>query len=239
MADKPQRSFDVWILETNTVYQSVPFTVVTDWIQQGRLLAEDKLRAPGGQKWVPIGEIKAFAAYLPKAEPFRAEDRAEALAPVQADIPVRHGGPGTSEEEDVDMIPLIDVSLVLLVFFMMTTTVSSAAGLIALPEAANKFLQTSKPETMWVGIDRGPDGQPTYSLGESDKGEGTPFDTQAALVARLTEMLKAKGAPTEVRVRANRELSYKYVRDMALELGKLRQQRLVSSVMTEVTEKQK
>jgi hypothetical protein len=36
MAKKPQ-VFDVWVVETNTVYKQVPYTVVTDWAQQGRL----------------------------------------------------------------------------------------------------------------------------------------------------------------------------------------------------------
>ena len=34
MADQ-RRFLDVWIVETNTVYQEVPFEVVTDWL--GRL----------------------------------------------------------------------------------------------------------------------------------------------------------------------------------------------------------
>ncbi len=45
MAEK-RRYLDVWIVETNTVYREVPFEVVTDWVQQGRLLADDMLRRP-------------------------------------------------------------------------------------------------------------------------------------------------------------------------------------------------
>ena len=37
MAEK-RRFLDVWIVESNTVYQEVPFEVVADWLQQGRLL---------------------------------------------------------------------------------------------------------------------------------------------------------------------------------------------------------
>ena len=39
MAEK-RRFFDVWIIETNQVYKEVPYTVVADWVQQGRLLEE-------------------------------------------------------------------------------------------------------------------------------------------------------------------------------------------------------
>ena len=44
----PKRFLDVWIIESNTVYREVPFTVVADWIQQGRLLEDDMLR-PGAK----------------------------------------------------------------------------------------------------------------------------------------------------------------------------------------------
>ena len=40
MADK-RRFLDVWIIDRNMVYREVPYTVVTDWVQQSRLLAED------------------------------------------------------------------------------------------------------------------------------------------------------------------------------------------------------
>src|SRR5712692_2739605 len=130
MAEK-RRFIDVWIVETNTVYKEVPYTVVADWVQQGRLLENDKLRPSGTADWFSVGEMPAFAAYLPKAEPFRAEDQAEALERVEVDFAwkPRRG----DDEDDPDMIPLIDVSLVLLIFFMMTATVSAGAGLVPTP----------------------------------------------------------------------------------------------------------
>src|SRR5213595_251160 len=99
-----QRKFlDVWIVETNTVYQEVPFTVVADWVQQGRLLEDDKLKPSGTAEWLRVGSTPAFNAYLPRAEPFRVEDKAEALEPVQLDFTwKRRRG---DDDEDVDMIP--------------------------------------------------------------------------------------------------------------------------------------
>ena len=78
MAEKRQ-FLDVWIVETNTVYKEVTFTVVTDWVQQGRLLADDMLKPSGTKDWQRLGSLPSFAAYLPRSEPFRAEDKAEAL----------------------------------------------------------------------------------------------------------------------------------------------------------------
>jgi hypothetical protein len=105
-----RKTFDVWVLETNTIYKQVPYTVVTDWAQQGRLLAEDRLRPAGTQEWIPAANLPALNAFLPRAEPLRAEDKAEALEPVQVDFSWRHRR--DDADEDVDMIPLIDISLV-------------------------------------------------------------------------------------------------------------------------------
>src|SRR5947209_12420517 len=82
MADK-RRFLDVWIIEANTVYKEVPFTVVTDWIQQGRLLEDDMLKPSGTKEWQRIGGAADFAPYLPRALPQRVDDQAEALEPVE------------------------------------------------------------------------------------------------------------------------------------------------------------
>src|SRR5262245_23384413 len=114
MAPK-NRLLDVWIVETNTVYREAPYSVVADWVQQGRLLGEDRLRTPGSDKWVDLAKVSTLAAFLPRSDPHRADDRAEALEPVQLDFGWKPRKP--EQEEDFDMIPLIDVSLVLLIFF--------------------------------------------------------------------------------------------------------------------------
>src|SRR4051812_8473605 len=110
MAAAKQRLLDVWILETNTVYREVPFVVVTDWLQQGRLLREDCVRLAGSKKWHAIQAVPALGPYLPRVEAQRAEDKAEALEPVELGFEA-HRGPGEEDDEDVDMIPLIDISL--------------------------------------------------------------------------------------------------------------------------------
>src|SRR6185437_2710829 len=92
-----RRFLDVWIVESNTVYREVPFTVVADWVQQGRLLEDDRLRPSGTAEWFAIGASPDFAPYLPQPEPFRAEDRAEALEPVQLDFAWK---PSHFEEDD-------------------------------------------------------------------------------------------------------------------------------------------
>src|SRR5262245_400369 len=108
MATK-KRYLDVWVVESNTVYKEVPFVVVSDWVQQGRLLEDDKVKPSGTAEWLRLGDQAELAPYVPRPEPFRAEDQAEALEPVGVDF--RWKKPHGEDEGDVDMIPLIDVSL--------------------------------------------------------------------------------------------------------------------------------
>ena len=68
-----RRFLDVWIVESNTVYREVPFEVVTDWAQQGRLIADDMLRWSGKADWFKVGGAPFFEAYLPKVEAYRVE----------------------------------------------------------------------------------------------------------------------------------------------------------------------
>src|SRR5205823_6635879 len=98
--------------------------------------------------------------YLPQAAPQTADDRAEALEPVDLGIVVRHGH--SDDDEDVDMVPLIDISLVLLIFFMMTTTVAIAGSNINVPETQFATL-SSERGTPWIGLDLGPGGEPVFS----------------------------------------------------------------------------
>src|SRR5271166_1785343 len=109
MAEKQVRSLDVWIIDSNTVYKDVPYTVVVNWIQEGRLLEDDQVRTPKTKEWKRIADIPGMAVYLPKAEPLRATDQAEALESVELDFAWKK--PPADEDEEVDMIPLIDVSL--------------------------------------------------------------------------------------------------------------------------------
>jgi biopolymer transport protein ExbD len=233
MGDKPQ-TVDVWIVDTNTVYKEVPFTVVTDWLQQGRLLDSDCVKPSNIKDWYHIRDVPGLAAFLPRIEPFRAEDRAEALEPVNVDFAwrPRHD----DEEDDVDMIPLIDVSLVLLIFFMMTATVAASSGLFNTPVAQYGTGITSDPQMLWVGIERASDGRPVYSFGQGER-PAAPDDqklTESQVLQRLDERLK--GEPAELRIRADRKLPFETVKHLQVEL-EYRRNKGLRKIYAEVSER--
>src|SRR5271166_6577687 len=127
-----RRFLDVWIVETNTVYKEVPFDVVSDWVQQGRLLEDDMLKPSGTKDWRRMGDTPNLTPYLPQPQPNRPDDQAEALEAVELEF--RYKKPHEEEDSECDMIPLIDVSLVLLIFFMLTATGVGASSLVNTPE---------------------------------------------------------------------------------------------------------
>ena len=95
MAEK-RRFLDVWIVESNTVYRRCRSTVVTDWVQQGRLLepttSSGRRAPPSGSR---LGDSPSFAAYLPRPSRYAADDQAEALEPVQPRRSPGSAGPRT------------------------------------------------------------------------------------------------------------------------------------------------
>lgn len=237
MAEK-RRFLDVWIVESNSVYKEVPFTVVTDWTQQGRLLEDDMLRPSGTEKWFRLGNTPALVAYLPREDPYRTDDQAEALGAVEVDFSWKR--PRADEDDDVDMIPLIDISLVLLIFFMMTTTVAvaGAASWINVPDTEHGSALAS-PGMIWIGIDRKPDGQPSYSFGEGEKGAEPENQnlTETQLFERLTARIKTLPEPVEIRITAHRQLPYEVVKNMTIALEPYRQRGQIKKVFAEVSEK--
>jgi biopolymer transport protein ExbD len=219
MAEK-RRFLDVWIVETNQVYTEVPFMVVSDWVQQSRLLANDMLRPSGTKEWHLLGESADFKPYLPRPEPQRVDDAAEALEAVELDFTwkKRH----SEEDDDVDMIPLIDVSLVLLIFFMLTATGAGAMSSIPAPLIDHGGV-TSADVT--VGIDlRGEPGNETevYSLDVSDKSAARDGDrslgTKDALLARLDEVLRTSSVGVELTIHPNERVKSGVFRQFLVDL---------------------
>jgi biopolymer transport protein ExbD len=228
--------FDVWILETNAAYRNVPYTVVTDWVQQGRLLLEDKVRPAGAKDWSRLADLPAFAAFVPRSEPHRADDTAEALEPVQVEVAWRRRQ--EDEDDDVDMIPLIDVSLVLLVFFIMTTAaIGGATSFIRTPPAEHKLLAIDK-NMIWVGIDRDDKGQLVYSLGQGDQVENRKeFRDKRLLLQEMGDTLQGHRG-VDARIKANLHLPYEIVRDLHSDLEQFKADKRLKSILAEVSEKQ-
>ncbi len=137
---KPPKAFDVWFVAANTVYKGVPYNVVADWAQQGRLApttwcGRPVRRSPGSRSRI-TSSSRTISPAPPRRKlcrrrlptiTIRSQDRPLrrrtrlAMSRPNCRTPSRFAisRRGGDEDDDVDMIPLIDISMVLLVFFIM------------------------------------------------------------------------------------------------------------------------
>jgi len=229
MGGEKRRFLDVWIVESNTIYQEVPYDVVVDWLGQGRLLDEDYTRPSGTKDWQRIGETPELRPFSlskrpgddPSAPAPVPEDQAELLEPTEVDFvaPLRRSQ--EIEDEDVDMIPLIDVSLVLLIFFMMTATTVGAAAFVPTPRS--DYGQTvDDPSGIRIDIEIDPStGNPLYSVAEGNKpaaADDKDLDSLPALLTRLKALLDNRTTPANLTINAHKDLKAKYARDLILGL---------------------
>ncbi|MFO0803550.1 MAG: biopolymer transporter ExbD [Gemmataceae bacterium] len=248
---KPPKAFDVWFVAANTVYKAVPYNVVADWTGQGRLGPTDKLRPAGTEaEWKTIAQWPLFADYLPRPSAAKVAEPAASPTPNLAGIPVLSLPEAPEEEalitsrkeaeedDDVDMIPLIDISMVLLVFFIMV----SAAGALSpvdVPEMRYGGELRTDPEAITISIERANAEDVVYSVREgtqpAKKGnDRLQFykDSLEALDRILTERVR----PPEVRVACEKDLPSDRVHELAKELAKRQKDGKINSFVAIVNE---
>jgi biopolymer transport protein ExbD len=237
MADQPKRFFDLWFVEANNVIKEAPFHVVTDWIQQGRAAQTDKIKPSGTSEWYPLGDVIAFQPYFPQPEPHRPQDAAEAMGPVEMDFDWKK--PDDDGDEDVDMIPLIDISLVLLIFFMMTTAIA-AISRISVPDVGNAS-KISSSDVVRVDMDLR-DGKIIYAVATGTANPAPEDDnltSDVALATRLDEKLKGRTVPPKVRIAAHGDIEYYMVDEVMKGLERRLEKGQISEYAVEVNERAK
>lgn len=257
---KPPKAFDVWLVSANTVYKSVPYNVVADWAQQGRLGPADMVRPSGTEAaWTKAGAHELLADYLPApavARKVAAPTPAPAAAVVAAEavgddapptdgepvqLPDPEPGPSKSRFEDddeVDMIPLIDISMVLLVFFI----IIQAAGALApvdVPEMTYAGELHADPDAVTITIDKLNTEDVVYAVrvGQAPpKPEHDALKTPEQALKALNEALVDAKRPPEVRIACRRDLPRERVYELRRELEPLRKKNVINSIVATVVE---
>ena len=115
---------------------------------------------------------------------------------------------------DINVVPYIDVMLVLLVIFMITAPMLSQGVTVDLPKAASQTLQPTDREPVIVSVNQ----QGTYFLNISST-PADPIEAQALVVrvAAELELAKQLGQKLNVLVNGDQGVTYgKVVQAMAL-----------------------
>ncbi|GIW79326.1 MAG: hypothetical protein KatS3mg105_1133 [Gemmatales bacterium] len=95
----------------------VTFDDIVEGIQDGLLDPTDEVMGPGDSEWQPLESHPHFADIVADWQP-----------PPRRD----------DDEMRLDMNPLIDVALVLLIFFILTTSYASLQRVLAMPDTTKK-----------------------------------------------------------------------------------------------------
>lgn len=250
---KPPKAFDVWFVTANTVYKAVPYNVVADWAQQGRLAPSDMVRPSGTKDWTKVSEHELLVDYLPAPAVARSvpaanviaaevvDDSAPPLAGEPVQLPEPELGPIKSRFEDddeVDMIPLIDISMVLLVFFILV----QAAGALApvdVPEMRYAGELKADPDAITITIEKLNTEDVYYSVrvGQtSPKPDHDQLKTPEAAIKALNEALVGTTRPPEVRIACRKELPRERVYELRRELEPLRKRGVINATVATVVE---
>lgn len=258
MAVKPPKAFDVWFVAAEQVYKAVPYNVVADWAQQGRLAPTDMVRSAGTQEaWVKVSAHELLCDYLPRATVARTvpraapsekvvaaemvtDDRADPMGePVELPEPEPTPAPSRFEEDDeVDMIPLIDISMVLLVFFIMI----QAAGALApvdVPEMRYAGTLTADPDAITITIEKLNTESVIYAVRVGNAPPEPTRDllpTPEAAIKALNEALVGVTRPPEVRIACRKDLPRERVYELRRELEPLRKRGVINSTVATVVE---
>src|SRR5262245_61992091 len=230
--------YDVWFTTANTVYRGVPFSVLAGWAGQGRVGPADRVREAGNEHWTPVADNPLLADYLAGAPVPAAAEAGAAYEPVEIDAGwSKHF---TEEDDDVDMIPLIDISLVLLIFFMMTTAVTAFSPVVV-PDLKWAGELSTDADAISINVDKQGD-LPAYSLtvggGTRQADAANPNELKAVLV--LLDAVLAKAArPPEVRIACHKDLPRWVVGDLMDELKKRKDKNQIAIYTAEVSEQSK
>ena len=235
----PPKTFDVWFVAANTVYKAVPYHVVADWTGQGRLAPSDMLRAAGSTAaWQRVDSYALLRDYAPAA-PTVAVVAGSAPAPVSEEdfdpLPRRHK---ETEDDDIDMIPLIDISMVLLVFFIMMQA-SGALSPVDVPDMMYAGKLSDAQNAITINIERGGGETVFYAvrIGESaPKPEHDQLPNPEAAITALKELLTTRDKPPEVRIACHKALPSERVTELIRELKPLREKNQINSFCAEVNE---
>jgi biopolymer transport protein ExbD len=241
------KAFDVWFVAANTVYKQVPYGVVADWAGQGRLAARDMLRPAGtADAWKRVDQFELLADYLPAAPapavtavaPSGETTTVEAHATAGADHWPRAKDEG---DDDVDMIPLIDISMVLLVFFIMMQTASSLAP-VDVPDMTYAGPLTTNPNAITIVVDKASETEVAYSVHVGEQPPKPEYDNlkgyegRRAAVRAVEALLPDTPRPREVRIACRRDLPSERVFELLQDLKPRKDDGSIFTINAEVHE---
>lgn len=225
-----RRQMQLKIVSLDRTYSPVPLETLVRLASEGRISPEDLVRPLGTEQWYRADEVPALAAALPRrvaGQPLDAGGR-------QVDLEDAAGGGWTAlrkakqyEEPAMDMAPMIDVTFLLLIFFMLTNSLANPSPM-DVPDAVHGRGVNLEGQQL-ILIDR----QGRYYLGDRAE-EDSRAGSLEALIAEVRQNAAAGKDQMEVIISGHKQARYWQVRDLVERLGAVEN---VDKVMLGVEEK--
>jgi biopolymer transport protein ExbD len=229
----------VWFVTANTVYRQVPYQVVADWVRGGRLGPADQLRPAGtADAWRTVGDWNLFADYLPPAAVGTTAEGAAVELPEPVE-PESHGrARREAEDDEVDMIPLIDISMVLLVFFVIVSA-TGALSPVDVPDMKYGSELTNDPEAITISIQKASAENVYYSVRvgkTAPKPENEKLLNPELAITALDALLAEATRPPNVQVACEKDLPSERVIEIQKDLKRRFDKRTINSFSATVNE---
>ena len=228
------QNWDVWLVTPNQVYRHVPTDIVAGWAESGRLAATDKLRSAGTESaWISAKDTPGIGGFFSPDRPVA--DPNAPMPEIEFDpVPRRR----EAEDDEVDMIPLIDVSLVLLVFFMLTTVVATMPA-VDVPEIKGAQNFAAEANAIVVQIEKPSPGALRYTVRPVESAPAASdanLKTLPELVTQLDALLITLKAPPAVRIAGQKNILGSEFFALTSELERLRLTKRIASYTLDVQE---
>jgi biopolymer transport protein ExbD len=146
--------------------------------------------------------------------------------------------PHSDDDEEVDMVPLIDISMVLLVFFIMIRAAGALAP-VDVPEMRYAGTLAADPEAVTIVIDKYNEEQVYYAVRHGKAAPKPSHDllpTYEAALRALDEILATLNRPPEVRVACHKDLPYERIVELQPELEARHKKNMINSFVATVVE---
>lgn len=209
-----RRAMQLKLVSTNKLYGPVPMDKLIQLASEGRLSPEDQVRAAGTETWYAVADVPALAGSLPKTAvvPSSAEGGALPEPDVNIAAWTPRGSARAPEEAEIDMAPMIDVTFLLLIFFMITNSLANPSPM-DVPSAVHGRGVTLEGQQLLLIDEQG-----GLYLGDqvSDENRAESVD---ALVAEVQANAAASNTAMDVILNAHKETGYFQIRQLVERLG--------------------
>jgi len=212
-----RKNLELRVVSLDRVYGPLSLEKLVQLAAQGRLSPHDQVRTAGTSTWFPITEVAAIAASMP--QPSMAQTGAEGGTAVDpgdetAERWTLRESAWQPEETEIDMAPMIDVTFLLLIFFMVSNSMANPTPMDVPAAVYGRGVTLEGQQRILIDEEGG------YFLGDVAS-EKTRTESLDALAQEVQSNARASSATLDVIINGHKKTSYLCVRELVEALGDL------------------